>query len=75
MHTFLLKFDARASISTGKCTVHISNITDHRALGLTAEPVHKYDFYIGSWMGMANPNMPYERLTSCPNGTGHASLT
>ncbi len=51
MDAFHHKFDARASISTGKCTVHISNIMDHRALGLTAEPVHPYDFYIGSWMG------------------------
>ena len=75
MSTFTLKFDARASISTGKCTVNISNITDHRALGITAEPVHPYDFYLGSWMGMGNPHMAYEMLTSCPKGTGHASLT
>ena len=75
MSTFTLKFDTRASISTGKCTVNISNVTDHRALGLTAEPVHPYDFYLGSWIGLNNPHMSYEMLTACPKGTGHASLT
>ena len=73
--TFHLNINARLSISTGKCTVHISNITEHRGLGITADPVHLYDFYIGAWMGCDNPHMQFKMLQACPKGTGSASLS
>jgi hypothetical protein len=75
MEIFHLKINARASISTGKCTVHISNITEHRGLGLTADPVHLYDFHLGAWMGCDNPHMQYKMLQASPDGTGSASLS
>ena len=75
MTTFHLKINARVSISTGKSTVRIANLSEHRGLGLSADPVHPYDFFVGAWMGCDNPHMAFEMLRGCADGTGVASLS
>ncbi len=66
----------RASISTGtKSTVRITNLTEHRGLSLSADPVHSYNFYVGAWMGCYNPYMQFEMLKGGADGTGTTSLS
>ena len=72
---------ARASIFTGKSTVHITNLTEQtekvpNVLTLFPESVvHPYDFHIGAWMGNDNPHMAFEMLLARPDGTGEAVLS
>jgi len=73
-HAFHLKIGVRACICTGTRSVPIQNLTEHRGLGLTADPVHPYDFHVGAWMGLRNPSMQFEMLAGQPDGTGAASL-
>ena len=73
-HAFHLKIGVRASICTGTRSVPIQNLTEHRGLGLTADPVHPYDFHVGAWMGLRNPAMQFEMLTGQTDGTGVARL-
>ena len=71
----------RASISTGKSTVHLSNISEQAAGNpdiLTLFPesvVHPYDFHVGAWMGGNNPHMAFEMLKARPDGTGEATIS
>ena len=72
---FHLRLNARVSIFTGQSTVRIANVTEHRGLGLSADPVHPYDFFVGAWMGNNNPHMQFEMLKGGADGTGSASLS
>jgi hypothetical protein len=65
----------RVSLNTGTTQVRLSNLTEHRGLGLSHEPEHPYDFYVGAWMGCDNPHMPFEMLKAHKDGTGSARLT
>jgi hypothetical protein len=70
----------RASISTGKSTVHLSNISEQvektpDILSLFPESVvNPYDFHMGAWMGGDNPHMAFEMLKACPDGTGETTI-
>jgi hypothetical protein len=72
---FHLKLNLRVSLSAGRNTVRIENLSEQIGLGLTAEPVHPYDFYVGAWMGCDNPHMQFEMLKGSADGTGVASLS
>ena len=63
---FYLKMNVRASISTGKSTVHIRNKSE--------DPKQFYDYYAGLWMGADNPHMDYQMLSAQPDGSGEATL-
>lgn len=71
----------RASISTGKSTVHLSNISEQtkkepNILQIFPEAdVHTYDFHIGAWMGGDNPHMAFEMLKARADGTGEAMIS
>lgn len=74
-----LKMRVCVSISTGKSTVHIRNVSENPTINdlitQTAESlVHTYDFYVGAWMGRDNPHMAYEMLRQCAGGEGEAVL-
>lgn len=66
---FLVKMRVRASLCTGKSTIHLSNKSEN------ADSVHSYDFHIGAWMGAENPHMDFQMLKGCPDGTGESLLT
>ena len=76
-----LNISLRASISTGKSTVFLSNITEQRERTpnlLTVFPesvVHPYDFHVGAWMGGDNPHMAFEMLKAMADGTGEATIS
>jgi hypothetical protein len=71
----------RASISTGKSTVFLGNISEQAVQGVGVprlspdSTVHTYDFHIGAWMGGDNPHMAFEMLKSRPDGTGEAIIS
>jgi len=67
--SFTLKLKARASLFTGKCTVHLSNKSEN------PQGVHDYDFYLGAWMGGKNKEMKYQMLSGQADGTGETSLS
>lgn len=71
---FPLRLKVRASITAGQCSVRVQNLTEHRGLALAAEPIHRYDFFLGGWMGLSNPHMAFELLKGQPDGTGVATL-
>lgn len=76
---FLLRLNVSVSLSTGKSTVHIHNISESAGAlpDITSlfPHAHDYDFYVGSWMGDTNPHMQFELLKGQSNGTGRASLS
>lgn len=74
---FHVNIRVRASISTGRSTVHLSNISE-RIAEQAAEQLafqHPYDFFVGAWMGDTNPHMQYELLKGQKDGTGVATLS
>jgi hypothetical protein len=73
----------RALISTGKTTVHLSNISERvesskppDLLSVFPESTQSntYDFHVGAWMGLDNPHMAFEMLKE-KNGMGEARLS
>ena len=68
-HSFLLKLKVKASLFTGKSTVHLSNKSE----GISE--VHPYDFYVGLWMGGKNDKMEYQMLKGQADGTGSALVS
>jgi hypothetical protein len=71
-----IRIGLRASISTGKSTVSVSNISEQAGLGASLADVfvHPYDFWVGAWMGDTNPHMQFEMLKGQKDKTGVASL-
>lgn len=75
-----LDIHIRASISTGKGTVKMTNISEQAAqipdiLTLFPESVvHPYDFHVAAWMGGDNQHMAFEMLKAQADGTGEATL-
>ena len=63
-----LRFRVRASLSSGKTVVHLSNLSENSS-------VHPYDFFCGVWMGASNPHMDFQRFKGRPDGTGEASVS
>jgi len=66
---FILKMKIKASLFTGKSTVHLSNKSEG------VSEVHPYDFYVGLWMGGKNEKMEYQMLKGQADGTGCASVS
>jgi hypothetical protein len=65
-----LNIRVRASITTGRSTVNITNLTEQET-----SSQHPYDFHVGAWMGGDNPHMAFEMLKSRADGTGEATLS
>lgn len=64
---FQINFRVRASLSTGKKTVVLSNLSENST-------VHPYDFFCGIWMGGENPHMDFKLLKGQQDGTGEAEM-
>ncbi|MFN9910196.1 MAG: hypothetical protein ACK56F_29470, partial [bacterium] len=67
-NVFQLKMKIKASLFTGKSTVHLSNKSEQ-------SDIHPYDFYVGLWMGGSNENMEYHMLKGHEDGSGIASVS
>lgn len=68
-HAFPVRFKVRASLSAGKvASVHLSNKAE-------GSSVHTYDFFCAAFMGGTNPNLDYQMLKGCADGTGEATLS
>lgn len=72
-----IKIRVRASISTGKKTVPLNNISEHLSLEKDSPGVtfHPYDFHVGAWMGLDNQHMSFEMLKARADGTGEATIS
>jgi len=76
MKPFLINFQVKVSLSNARSSIPIYNISTQLSDSAARPDItHKYDYYVGAWMGNDNPHMEFKMLEEDAHGTGTAKLS